>query len=102
MRFTLTLAKMPGCDLAELTLTSGGVSLAVGQVTGNPSTRFFDARGRARDKAEGAAFTVTARRWDGGEVDVEVKRAPGAALGQALTLSWTSNLHGQWGGLGRR
>ena len=27
-----------------------------------------------------------------GELDVEVRRAPGAALGKALTVSWTSNL----------
>src|SRR5262245_4197373 len=38
MRFSLTLAKMPSYDLGELTLSSGSLSLAVGQVTGSPST----------------------------------------------------------------
>jgi hypothetical protein len=91
MRFTLTLAKMPAYDLESLTLSSGGVSLAVGNVSASATTKYFDARGRAQNDPERAAYTVTARRWDGGEVDVEVRRAPGAALGKALSVRWKSN-----------
>jgi hypothetical protein len=91
MRFTLRLAKMPSYDLGALTLASGNVSLTVESVSASPTTRYFDAKGRALKGPEGAAYTLTARRWDG-EVDVEVRRAPGAALGKELTISWKSRL----------
>jgi hypothetical protein len=91
MRFSLTLAKMRSYDLESLTLVSGSLVLAVGPVSAAPTTRYYDARGRAQNAPERAAYTVTARRWDG-ELDVEVKRAPGAALGQALTVSWKCHL----------
>jgi hypothetical protein len=88
MRFTLKLARLPNHDLGELTLTAGALSLPVGRVTASATTRHFDAKGRAQDKAEGAAYTLTARRRDNGEVEVQVRRGPGAALGQALAVSW--------------
>jgi hypothetical protein len=91
MRFTLTLANMPNYNLESLTLVSGGLSLAVGPVSAGGTTKYFDARGRAQEAPERAAYTVTARRWDG-ELDVQVRRAPGAALGQALTVSWKCHL----------
>lgn len=98
MRLTLTLAQMPSYDLESLTLNSGTLALAVGPVWSAPTTRYFDAAGRALKGPEGAAYTVTARRWDG-ELDVQVKRAPGAALGKALTASWQFNVvySGLWG-----
>jgi hypothetical protein len=100
MRFTLTLARMPSYDLGSLTLVSGKLALAVGPVSATPTTRHFDAAGRAQKAPEGAAYTVTARRWDG-ELDVELRRAPGAALGKALSVSWQSNIgHGHF--LGER
>ena len=97
MRFTLTLARMPNYDLESLTVVSGSLSLAVGAVSASGTTRYFDARGREQKAPEGAAYTVTARRWDG-ELDVEVRRAPGAALGRALTVSWRGNIGygGKW------
>jgi hypothetical protein len=70
-------------------------------VSGSGTTKYYDARGRAQAAPEGAAYTVTARRWDG-ELDVEVKRAPGAALGKALTVSWKGNLGYSRGFLGER
>ena len=88
MRLTLTLAQMQQYDLGSLTLTSGRLSLAVGRVSSAPTTRYFDASGREQSGPEGAAYTLTARRYAGGEVDVELKRSAGAALGQALTVSW--------------
>jgi hypothetical protein len=100
MRFTMRLARMHELDLEKLSLTSGRLSLDIGPVTASPTTRYFDARGRAQDAPEGAAYTVTARRWGGGEVDVEVRRAPGAALGKALTVNWRCNLNWGPGGLG--
>jgi hypothetical protein len=99
MRLTLTLARMPNYDLQSLTLVSGNLSLAVGPVSAGATTRYYDAKGKAQGAPEGAAYTVTARRWDG-ELDVEVRRAPGAALGKALTVSWQGNLNyggGLWG-----
>jgi hypothetical protein len=90
MRFTLTLAQMPSYNLEALTLTCGKVSLAVGPVSAGATTKYYDAKGKAQDAPEGAAYTVTARRWDG-EVDVQVRRSPGAAL----TVSWRSDLG--WG-----
>jgi hypothetical protein len=100
MRLTLTLVKMPSYDLESLTLVSGKLSLSVGPVSAAGTTKYYDARGRALKAPEGAAYTVTARRWDG-ELDVEVKRAPGAAMGQALTVSWKSSLN-YGGGFGGR
>src|SRR5262249_38961590 len=88
MRLTLTLAQMQQDDLGSLTLTSGKLSLQLGRVTAAPTTRYFDASGREQPGPERAAYTVTARRYNG-EVDVEVRRAPGAALGKQLTVSWT-------------
>lgn len=91
MRLTLTLAQMPAHDLDSLTLTSSRLSLAVGRVTAGATTRYFDASGREQADPERAAYTVTARRYNG-EVDVEVRRAPGAALGKDLTVSWSCDL----------
>jgi hypothetical protein len=96
MRFTLTLAKVPNYDLESLTITSGSLSLAVGAVSAGGTTKYFDARGRPQDAPEGAAYTVTARRWDG-EMDIQVRRSPGAALGKSMTVSWKSAL---WYGQG--
>jgi hypothetical protein len=95
MRLTLRLAKMPNYDLESLTLSSGTLSLAVGPVSASVTTKYFDARGREQDASEGAAYTVTARRWDG-EVEVEVRRSRGASLGKELTVAWKSHLrHGR-------
>jgi hypothetical protein len=102
MRLTLTLAQMQRYDLETLTLTSGRLSLPVGRVTATPTTRYFDASGREQADPERAAYSVTARRYDGGEVDVEVRRSPGAALGKELTVSWRSHLVYEGGLLGRK
>jgi hypothetical protein len=83
MRLTLRLAKMPNYDLESLTLTSGRLTLAVGHVTASVTTRYFDARGREQGAPEGAAYTVTARRYDG-EVEVQVRRSRDGALGKEL------------------
>jgi hypothetical protein len=91
MRLSVRLMKMQAYDLQALTLTSGSVSLAVGPVTAGVTTRYFDARGRAQDAPEGAAYTVVARRWEG-EVEVQVRRSRGVALGKNLTISWRSNV----------
>jgi hypothetical protein len=91
MGFTLTLAKMPSYDLESLTIASGSLSLAVGPVSASPTTRYFDARGRALKGPDGAAYTLTARRWEG-EVDIEIRRASGAAMRKELTVSWKSRL----------
>jgi hypothetical protein len=91
MRLTLTLAGMPNYDLESLTVTGGNLSLAVGPVSSTPTTRYFDAAGREQAGPEFAAYTVTARRY-AGEVDVEVRRAPGATLGKELTVSWRGDL----------
>jgi hypothetical protein len=96
MRFTLTLARMPNANLESLTLSSGTLSLAVGPVSAGSTTRYFDASGRVQDAPERAAYTVTATRWAGGEVDIQVRRAPGAALPKALTVTWSSDVgHGR-------
>jgi hypothetical protein len=92
MRLTMRLARLQELDLEKLTVSSGRVSLHVGPVTATPSTRYFDAMGREQKAPEGAAYTVTARRWGGGEVDVEVRRAPGAALGRELNVSWQAKV----------
>ena len=91
MRLALRLMKMPNYDQEVLTLTSGSLSLAVGPVTAGVTTRYFDARGRAQDAPEGAAYIVVARRWEG-EVEVQVRRSRGVALGKNLTISWRSNV----------
>jgi hypothetical protein len=39
----------------------------------------------------GAAYTIHARRTDNGEVEMEVRRGPGAALGKNLVVSWQAN-----------
>jgi hypothetical protein len=91
MRVKLTLAQMPNYDLETLTVTSGNLSLAVGRVSSGTTTRYFDAAGREQAGPEFAAYTVTARRY-AGEVDVEVRRAPGATLGKELTVSWRGDL----------
>jgi len=88
MRLTLRLEGMPNQDLGELTLGSGALKLAVGAVGAGPTTRYFDARGKAQEADSGAAYTVTARRRGDGTVDVLLRRSPGAALGKELTLSW--------------
>jgi hypothetical protein len=91
MRFSLILAQLPSYNLESLTVASGNLSLAVGPVSAGATTRHYDAAGRALKGPDGAAYTLTARRWDG-EVDVEVRRAPGATLNKALTVTWRSNL----------
>ena len=102
MRLTLTLAQMQQYDLGSLTLTSGRLSLRLGRVTATPSTRYFDASGREQKAPERAAYTVTARRYNG-EVDLEVRRAPGAALGRQLTVGWTYDAgHAYSTGLGMK
>jgi hypothetical protein len=86
---------MPGYDLGSLTVSSGSLALAVGRVTAGAATKYFDAAGREQAGPELAAYAVTARRY-AGEVDVEVRRTPGAALGKALTVSWQCDLgHGR-------
>jgi hypothetical protein len=95
MRLTMRLARLQELDLEKLTVSSGRVSLHVGRVTATPSTRYFDAAGREQKAPERAAYTVTTRRWGGGEVDVEVRRAPGASLGRELTVNWRGDLG--WG-----
>jgi len=97
MRFTMRLAQLQELELEQLTVTSGRLSLHVGRVTATPSTKYFDAAGREQKAAEGVAYTVTARRWGGGEVDVEVRRAPGAALGRELKVHWRGDLGRGWG-----
>ena len=91
MRFSLRLLKMPPYDQEAFTLTSGTLSLAVGPVSASVTTKHFDARGREQRGPEGASYTVTARRWDG-EVEVEVRRSRGAALGKELVVGWRSDL----------
>ena len=82
---------MPSYDLESLTLVSGNVSLGLGHVSASPTTSYFDAKGRALKGPDGAAYILTARRWDG-EVDIEVRRSSGPALGKELTVSWKSKL----------
>lgn len=102
MRFTLKLARLPAADLSSLTLTSGSLTLALGGVSTSATTKYFDARGREQATAHAAAYTIRASRADNGEVDIQVRRGPGAALDKSLGLSWQSN-HGlrMLGGRGR-
>jgi hypothetical protein len=103
MRFTMRLTRVPNYDLSSLTLTSGALSLQAGNVAtgGAVTTKYFDAKGNARDSAEGAAYTVKARRKSNGDVELQLQRGPGAALDKAMSVSWASSF-GQWGegGLG--
>jgi len=101
MRFRIELTGLQSYDLSSLTLTSGSVSLAVGQVGTGGTTRYFDAKGKAQEGGEGAAYTVTAKRRDNGQVDVELRRAAGAKLGKSVSVSWQSQLdHIRWKRLG--
>jgi hypothetical protein len=84
MRFTVTLTGAQGSDLSRLTLSSGSLTLAVDGV----GTTSFDARGRPCEREEGAAFTVRVERGAGGEVQLHVRRGPGAALGKAVSVRW--------------
>jgi hypothetical protein len=99
MRFTLRLARMPANDLSSLSLTSGSLALPLGRVSTATTTKYFDARGKALDGPTGAAYTVKARRAAGAggndTVELQVRRAPGARLGKAFTVSWAGhiNLH---------
>jgi hypothetical protein len=88
MRFTLRLTGMPGCDLDTLRLSSGSLSLALGEVTTSATTRYFDPKGQPLDDTTGAAYTVTTRRKDNAEVDVQVRRGAGAAMGKTITVYW--------------
>jgi len=98
MRFKMELSRMPSYDLSSLTLTSGSVSLSVGQVGTAGTTAYFDAKGKAQESSAGAAFTVTAKRGDNGQVDVELRRAAGAKLGKSVSVSWQSNIQYRWKG----
>jgi len=89
MRLTMRLAGMPSHDLSNLTLTSGSLALQVGAVGKAATTRYFDAKGKPLDGAEGAAYTLTARRRDSGDVELRLHRGPGAALGRSLSVSWS-------------
>jgi hypothetical protein len=91
MRFTLRLARMPSHDLSSLSIRSGSLTLPVGPVGTTATTKYFDAKGRAQQGAEGAAYTLTARRRDSGEVELRLRRGPGAALGKALSVSWSAD-----------
>src|SRR5262249_20714228 len=91
MRFTVRLARMPGADLSALSLTSGSLSLQVGHVSTTTTTRYFDAKGRAQDGATGAAYTLNAKRADNGEIDLQVVRAAGAAMGKTMTVTWSAD-----------
>jgi hypothetical protein len=96
MRFTLKLARVPNCNLSSLTLSSGSLALRVSNVTvgGGQTTAYFDARGKPQDSATGAAYTLKARRKSNGEVEVQVQRGRGAALGKTLTVGWQCNIQG--------
>jgi hypothetical protein len=92
MRFTIRLAGLHELDLEKLSLSSGRLSLHVGPVTASGTTKYFDATGREQDKPEGAAYTVKARRWSNGQVDVQLQRAPGATLDRGLTVTWRGDV----------
>jgi hypothetical protein len=93
MRFKMKLARMPGYDLQALTLSSDSLSLAVGGVTSGGTTKYFDAKGKAQERAEGAAYVVQARRRANGEVEIDLRRGAGAKLGKSLSVNWTSDLN---------
>jgi hypothetical protein len=90
MRFTTRRTGLPNYDFSSLRLSSDSLSLEVGQVGTTATTRYFDAKGRPQDSATGASYTVTAKRGDNGQVNVELRRAAGATLGKNLTIQWAS------------
>jgi hypothetical protein len=90
MRFKMQLSRLQNYDLQTLSLTSGSVTLQVGSVSTSATTKYFNAKGQEQDTAVGAAYTVTAKRGDNGQVDVELRRAAGATLGKSLTIQWGS------------
>jgi hypothetical protein len=92
MRFTTRLTGMPPYDLSTLSLTSGSLTLQVGSLGTAATTAYFDSKGRVQEGAAGAAYTVTAKRGENGQVDVELRRAAGAKLGKSVSISWQSNL----------
>jgi hypothetical protein len=97
MRFTVRLACLHELDLESLTVRAGRLNLGVGPVGAGGTTKYFDAMGREQKAPERAAYTVTARRWGGGVVDVQLRRAPGAALSRELTVSWKGMIYlGEW------
>jgi len=105
MRFKVKLARMPAYDLQALTLSSDSLSLAVGGVTAGGTTKYFDAKGKEQERAEGAAYVVQASRRANGEIEIDLRRNAGAKLGKALSVSWTGNLNngvffGRGGGFG--
>jgi len=85
MRFTVALTGAQSSELSQLTLTSGPLTLALDEVG---VTRAFDAKGRPRQREEGAAYTVRATRSASGEVELHVRRGPGAALGKVVRVGW--------------
>lgn len=102
MRFTVQLTGLPQYDLQSLSLTSGSVTLQVGSVGTGGATKYFDAKGKEQQGATGAAYTLTAKRGDKGQVDLELRRAAGGTLGKDLSLTWQSNIeHIKFGRGGR-
>jgi hypothetical protein len=92
MRFTVRLARVHEMDLDKLTVSAGRLSLSLGRVSANGTTKYFDAMGREQKAPERAAYTVTARRFGGGVVDMQLRRAPGAELSREMTVSWRGAL----------
>jgi hypothetical protein len=92
MRFTVRLARVHEMDLDKLTVSAGRLNLSLGRVSASATTRYFDAMGREQKAPERAAYTVTARRWGGGVVDVQLRRASGAELSREMTVSWRGAL----------
>jgi hypothetical protein len=66
MRFTTRLTGMQNYDLQSLSITSGSLTLQIGQVGTSATTKYFNAKGQVQQGATGAAYTVTARRCDNG------------------------------------
>lgn len=93
MRFTTKLTRMPAYDLQTLNITSGTMTLQVGNVGANATTKYFDKKGQALESGTGAAYTVRAKRTANGEIEVDLRRGAGAALGKAVSLSWAANLN---------
>jgi hypothetical protein len=90
MCFTTRLTGMPNYDLTKLRLSSGSVTMQIGPVRTTAATRYFNARGQEQDGPTGAAYIVCAKRGENGQVDVELRRAPGATQGKSLSLTWHS------------
>jgi hypothetical protein len=95
MAFTVRLAGLPEWEQEALTVTSGRLRLPLGPVTATPTTSYFD-MGRGQKGPDHAVYAVTARRWGGGVVDVQLRRAPGAALSRQLTVSWKVRFPETW------